>query len=60
MLDTSNVDVTKPGSYLYSVSYNGKLYTNTITIYEPKSGVSTDTNTNKEKTTIDSTNNNSN
>lgn len=62
MLDTSNVDVTKPGSYLYSVSYNGKLYTNTITIYEPKSGVSTDTNTNKEKTTVDSanTNNNSN
>lgn len=37
-LDTSNVDILKPGSYLYSVSYNGKLYTSTVTIYEPKSG----------------------
>lgn len=37
-LDTSNVDILKPGSYLYSVSYNGKLYTSTVTVYEPKSG----------------------
>lgn len=61
ILDTSNVDTNKPGSYLYSVSYNGKLYTNTITIYEPKFGVSTDnslTNTNKEKVTDNNTNNN--
>ncbi len=61
ILDTSNVDTNKPGSYLYSVSYNGKLYTNTITIYEPKFGVSSDnslTNTNKEKVTDNSTNNN--
>lgn len=39
-LDTSNVDITKPGSYLYSISYNGQLYTSTITIYEPKYGTS--------------------
>lgn len=61
ILDTSNVDTNKPGSYLYSVSYNGKLYTNTITIYEPKSGVSIDnslTNSNKEKVTDNNTNNN--
>lgn len=61
ILDTSNVDTNKPGSYLYSVSYNGKLYTNTITIYEPKFGVSSDnslTNTNKEKVTDNNTNNN--
>lgn len=61
ILDTSNVDTNKPGSYLYSVSYNGKLYTNTITIYEPKFGVSTDnslTNGNKEKVTDNNTNNN--
>lgn len=60
ILDTSNVDTNKPGSYLYSVSYNGKLYTNTITIYEPKFGVSTDnslTNTNKEKVTDNNANN---
>ena len=29
------------GRYLYSISYNGKLYTNTITIYEPKFGTTT-------------------
>lgn len=61
ILDTSNVDTNKPGSYLYSVSYNGKLYTNTITIYEPKFGVSTDnslTNSDKEKVTDNNTNNN--
>lgn len=49
-IDTSNVDITKAGSYLYSVSYNGKFYTNTITIYEPKSGEIT---TNNEKTKED-------
>ena len=32
------MDILKPGSYLYSVSYNGKLYTSTVTVYEPKSG----------------------
>ena len=37
-LDISNVDITKPGRYLYSISYNGKLYTNTVIIYEPKYG----------------------
>lgn len=37
-IDLSNVDTTKPGSYLYSISYNGQLYTSTITIYEPKYG----------------------
>lgn len=37
-LDTSNVNIEKAGSYLYSISYNGKLYTSTVTIYEPKSG----------------------
>lgn len=35
-LDISNVDSSTPGNYLYSISYNGKLYTNKITIFEPK------------------------
>lgn len=35
-LDISNVKTDIPGNYLYSISYNGKLYTNTITIYEPQ------------------------
>lgn len=51
-LDISGVDITKPGNYLYSITYNGKLYTNTITIYEPKLGnetVKEDT-TKKEET----------
>lgn len=43
LLDISNVNVEKPGSYLYSVSYNGKLYTNTVTIYEPRVGTTIDT-----------------
>ena len=49
-LDISNVDVTKPGRYLYSISYNGKLYTNTITIYEPKFGTTTNDSTIKDDT----------
>lgn len=35
-LDLSNVNPYIPGKYLYSISYNRNLYTNTITIYEPK------------------------
>ena len=37
-LDLTNVNPYKAGRYLYSVSYNGKFYTSSITIYEPKSG----------------------
>ncbi len=37
-LDLSKVDTSKAGNYLYYVSYNGKLYTSNITIYEPKYG----------------------
>ncbi len=37
-IDLSNVDITKAGSYQYSINYNGKTYTNNITIYEPKYG----------------------
>lgn len=40
-LDLSKVDTTKPGSYQYSISWNGKLFTNNITIYEPKYGTNT-------------------
>lgn len=35
-IDLSNVNTTKAGIYLYSVSYNGNFYTSTITIYEPR------------------------
>lgn len=38
-IDLSNVDTTKAGSYLYSISYNRKLYTSTITIYEPNKNI---------------------
>lgn len=47
-LDLSNVDSKTAGVYLYSVSYNGKFYTNTITIYEPKAN-----STLKEKNNIE-------
>ena len=35
-LDTSNVNNKQVGNYLYSISYNGKFYTSTITINEKK------------------------
>lgn len=35
-LDVSSVNTQKQGSYLYSISYNGKLYTSTVTVYEPQ------------------------
>lgn len=38
-IDLSNVNTTKAGIYLYSVSYNGNFYTSTITIYEPKATI---------------------
>ena len=46
-LDISNVKTDIPGNYLYSISYNGKLYTNTITIYEPQ--IVTDTQATKKE-----------
>lgn len=46
-LDISNVKTDTPGNYLYSISYNGKLYTNTITIYEPQ--IVTDTQATKKE-----------
>lgn len=61
-IDLSNVDTSKPGSYLYSISYNGQLYTSTITIYEPKYGVNTNTEEKDDNTTTtnsDITNKNS-
>ncbi len=47
-LDISNVDTSTPGNYLYSISYNGKLYTNKITIFEPKLTKEVTTKTQKE------------
>lgn len=35
-LDISNINVNKAGIYLYSISYNGKFYTSTATVYEPQ------------------------
>lgn len=35
-LDISNINTNKAGVYLYSISYNGKFYTSTATVYEPQ------------------------
>lgn len=35
-LDLSSVNTSQSGNYQYKVTYNNKLYTGTITIYEPK------------------------
>lgn len=34
-LDLSNVNTAQAGNYQYTVTYNSRLYTGTITIYEP-------------------------
>lgn len=47
-LDLSNVNISIPGKYLYSISYNKNLYTSTITIYEPKLSKDNSVNTKKE------------
>lgn len=35
-LNLSNVNTAQAGNYQYTVTYNGRLYTGTITIYEPQ------------------------
>ncbi len=35
-LNLNNVNTTQAGNYQYTITYNGKLYTGTITIYEPQ------------------------
>lgn len=35
-LNLSNVNTSVTGNYQYTITYNGKLYTGTITIYEPQ------------------------
>lgn len=35
-LDLSNVNTSTTGNYQYTITYDGKLYTGTITIYEPQ------------------------
>lgn len=52
-LDLSTVNTTQSGNYQYSITYDGKLYTATITIYEPQTTIITpnanQNNQNKEK-----------
>lgn len=35
-LNLSNVNTAQAGNYQYTVTYNGRLYTGTITVYEPQ------------------------
>lgn len=35
-LDLSNVNTAQAGNYQYTVTYNGRLYTGTIVVYEPQ------------------------
>lgn len=48
-LDLSNVNTSITGNYQYTITYDGKLYTGTITIYEPQE-VKTETEKQEEKT----------
>lgn len=59
-LELSKVDVSKPGNYQYYVNYNGKIYTSTITIYEPKYGTNSIIIENAKTTNVIAENNNEN
>ncbi len=48
-LNLSNVNTSVTGNYQYTVTYNGKLYTGTINIYEPQD-VKTETEKKEEDT----------
>lgn len=53
-LNLTNVNTAQAGNYQYTVTYNGRLYTGTITIFEPQKS---DTNSNTDKTDTDNTDN---
>jgi hypothetical protein len=35
-IDLTNIDTSKAGSYQYTITYNGKLYTGKVTVYQPQ------------------------
>lgn len=41
LIDLSNVNVNKAGSYQYTITYNGSIYTGTVTIVESQPTLST-------------------
>lgn len=57
-LNLTNVDTTQAGNYQYSVTYNGKLYTATITIYEPQPTILTPSQTDNAEKQEEQTGNN--
>lgn len=52
LLDLSNVNVNKTGSYQYTITYNNSIYTGTITVTEDQPTLSTNI---KEETTSEQT-----
>ena len=48
ILDLSSISTTEPGLYQYSVTYNNRLYTGTIEVYEPQTKVITPNQEQKE------------
>ncbi len=59
IIDLSNVNVNKAGSYQYTIKYNNSIYTGTITITESQPTLSTninETNTTAETNTSNNTN----
>lgn len=53
-LNLTNVNTAQAGNYQYTVTYNGRLYTGTITIFEPQKP---DTNSTTDKKDTDNTDN---
>lgn len=56
IIDLSNVNVNKAGSYQYTIKYNNSIYTGTITITESQPTLSTTIGDNQENTEKDNTN----
>lgn len=55
IIDLSNVNVNKAGSYQYTIKYNNSIYTGTITITESQPTLSTTIGDNQENTKKDNT-----
>lgn len=55
IIDLSNVNVNKAGSYQYTIKYNNSIYTGTITITESQPTLSTTIGDNQENTEKDNT-----
>ena len=58
LIDLSNVNVNKAGSYQYTITYNNSIYTGTIVVTESQPTLSTNIDTNNNQNEQENTNQN--